>query len=194
MSEQRQYLLKMGCHTSRYATTLGMLAEALAGSTQQNDTLRTMARLSYNWATYMTRADGVVDVGPTAADEVWFRIQLGAVTDMLHAMLLEPQWAPEGQSRMLRFASALVLGSVKYGPELVAYNSSGVPASETLKMAFEPARVLAGGCVLARREASERVGAAQCGWWSFDGATNLLTVHHDLSPRVRAERGESLWV
>ena len=38
--------------------------------------------------------DGLVVVGPKASDNLWFRIQLMAVSDMFHALKFFPKWSP----------------------------------------------------------------------------------------------------
>jgi hypothetical protein len=187
VSEQKDDHNKMGCHTARYARAVSVYNEARYGG--HNTTLTDWAFRAWNWASYMVRDDGLVVVGPAASDNLWFRIQTIAVTDMIHAIRFTNHWAPVADHL---FEFSCVPTDVHFLPKNVSYSVSCTEGRETLKITFAPAVVTAGGKPLTRRNpvvphtkapAKENakpptMQGESSDWYEYDSASGLLIIAH----------------
>ena len=81
-----------------------------------------------------------------------------------------PEWAPEGRSHLLCTSS--IVSEIAYQDGRVRYRVFDPQATEVLRLAFRPARVLAGGKPLPGRKDLSAEG------WSFDSNLNVLRVRH----------------
>lgn len=192
VAEQKQYLLKMGVHTGRYAATVGMLWEAL-GST--NTTLEDIAYRSFSWASYCTQTSGVNLVGPKEKD-VWFRIHITSILQMAQALIFTPHAAPVTDHILLSLPVSVgssVPSAVSYGShepttnaQQIRWTSSSIPSTDRLRLRAAPAAVSAGGQGLPRRQGSAEAEAEvdTHGWWTYDAATGLAVVMHSAAPDV----------
>ena len=111
-------------------------------------------------------------MGPAASDDLWFRIQTAAVSDMLHAMRFVHVWPPAAD-HLFEYSCAPT--AVYYAPKYVSYSVSCAKGTEILKISFAPAAVTAGGKPLKQRGG---LATAQ-DWYEYDAATGLLTVAHE---------------
>jgi len=166
VSEQFEDMNKMGSHTSRYASVNALWYEITGDLAAKEKAFR-----SLNWATYMCRTNGVVNVGPVDQSIWWADGYADYIRHFMAALGSVPEWAPPGQDHLLRTTS--VVRSVSYQPTEISYSVFDDTSTETLRLRFTPTRVLADDKMLARR--NERTGAG----WTFDGHTHVLRVHHE---------------
>jgi hypothetical protein len=171
ISEQVEYMYKMGSHTSRFASVLALRHEKTGEQEAKEKAFR-----SLNWATYMCDPDGLVGVGPVEPSH-WFTDGYGDYIRHLHAAMgAVPEWAPPGEDHLLRSSS--VVTEVSYGPGRVAYGTFDDGGLEVLRLSFRPTRVVAGG-----RELAPRPGLIEPGFM-FDPATGVLRVRRAGARRV----------
>ena len=165
ISEQITFMPKMGSHTSRYASVAARWAE-LTGDQEA----REKAFRSFNWATYMCRENGAVyDIPRQGNDPIWFSDGYGDyIRHIIAGMGAVPEWAPEGQNHLLRSTS--IVTDIAYEGARVRYRVFDAGAVDVLRLAFRPARVLAGGKPLAERKDLAAEG------WTFDPKVNVLRV------------------
>jgi hypothetical protein len=166
ISEQVEYMYKMGSHTSRYASVQALWHEKTGDPVSKEKAFR-----SFNWATYMCDEKGVVRVGPVEPS-FWFSD--GYADYIRHFMAglgSVPEWAPPVEDHLLRSTS--VVTRVSYRPGEVSWRTFDDGAVETLRVSFVPGSVTAGGAALARRSDLAAAG------WSFDRATGVLHVRHE---------------
>jgi hypothetical protein len=152
MSEQGADMAKMGSHTARLGATLAQWAEATGDSAALE-----RAKRSLNWATYACGEDGVVAVGENRDEGWWFSDGYGDyIRHFLLAMGAAPEWAPEGESHILRSTSLVT--HVQYRPHELRWTTFDGDAVETLRLSDAPARVTAGAVRLAERPALDGQG------------------------------------
>ncbi len=167
ISEQIDYMPKMGSHTSRYASVLALWAE-LTGDVEAKE----KAFRSLNWASYMCRTNGEVDDQPHLDHAgIWFSDGYGDyIRHFLGAMGAVPEWAPPGEDHILRSSS--VVENVRYGIGRIQYRVFDLGATEVIRLSFAPSRVTAGGKALTRGSDLREEG------WTFDGRLNVLRIRH----------------
>ena len=103
---------------------------------------------------------------------MWFTDGFGDyVRHFMIAMGAVPEWAPPGESHLLRSTS--VVQGVTYGAGRIDYRTFDASAQEVLRLAFVPATVTAGQAALPQRTDLSQPG------WTFDAATGVLRVRHD---------------
>ncbi len=161
ISEQLDYMPKMGSHTSRYASVSARWAE-LAGDAGAKE----KAYRSLNWATYMGNESGAVNDQPDLQHAgIWFSDGYGDfIRHFVYAMGAQPEWAPAGQDHLVRSSS--VVSDVKYVQGRIAYRTFDKDSVEVLRLSFTPAAVRAGGKDLPKTN------------WTFDPKLGVLRIHH----------------
>jgi len=173
VSEQTHYMPKMGSHTARYASVLALWHEMTGDAEAKEKAFR-----SFNWATYMCREDGAVQVGPVLDRSIWFTDGYGDyIRHFMAGLGSVPEWAPPNENHLLRSSS--VVRSVSYLEKEVNYLTFDDHSTEVLRLAFTPRHVLADG-----RELAKRSDLAQAGW-TFDARTGTMVVNHQNSSLVR---------
>ncbi len=146
MSEQHDDTAKMASHTARYGAALALWSEATRDSAAREQAAR-----SLNWATYACRGDGIVAVSPDTNEGWWFSDGYGDyIRHFLIAMAAVPEWAPRSEDHLLRSTS--IVTRIDYGPARVAWKTFDDAATETLRLAFKPTRVVATGVPIEERE------------------------------------------
>jgi hypothetical protein len=177
ISEQLDYMPKMGSHTSRYASVAARFAE-LTGDAA----MREKAYRSLNWATYMCNESGAVNDQPDLQHAgIWFSDGYGDyIRHFLYAVGAQPDWAPAGQNHLLRSSS--VISDVKYSPDRIAYRTFDKDSFEVLRVMFVPASVRAGGAELAKTTGPNARG------WNFDPTLGVLRIRHTGSNEVEILR------
>jgi hypothetical protein len=167
ISEQKDYMPKMGSHTSRYASVVARWAELTGDAPAKEKAFR-----SLNWATYMCRPNGMVNDQPRVAHAgIWFSDGYGDfIRHFLAAMGAVPEWAPSGEDHLLRSSS--IIDRITYVARNIRYHVFDSGSSETLRLSFIPARVMAGGTALTKRSDLEADG------WTWDAKLNVLRVRH----------------
>ena len=167
----------LGSDTSRWAAVNALYYEK-TGNRQAKET----AFRSLNYATYFAASNGDVsccglDMGPI---QYWYS---DGYSDYLRsfnwAMTAIPAFAPVGQSHLL--GSTSVVLRVAYGRDRITYRTFDADATDTLRVAFRPVSVMAGGVVL-HREAS--LGAAGYTLESLAGGGFAVRIHHVSSADV----------
>jgi hypothetical protein len=170
VSEQVEYMYKMGSHTSRFASVL-----ALWSAKTNDPAAREEAFRSFNWASYMCDRRGVVRVGPVESS-LWFSDGYGDyIRHFMAGMAAVPEWAPPGEDHLVRSSS--VVTDVAYAPGTVRYRTFDRSGEEALRLSFTPRTVVTEGGPLVQSPAG----------WSFDPKTGVLVVHRDDAREVRIE-------
>jgi hypothetical protein len=161
ISEQSEYMYKMGSHTSRFASINALWAEKTGDAAAREKAFR-----SFNWASYMCDTRGVVRVGPTE-QTLWFSDGYGDyIRHFMAGLGAVPDWAPPGEDHLLRSTS--VVPEVHYERGRVSYRAFDDAGEEVLRVTFAPATVIADGVALSRTDA----GAG----WRYDAAMHVLRV------------------
>ena len=152
---------KMGSHTSRYASINALWYELTGDSEAKEKAFR-----SFNWASYMCRENGWVNVGPVD-QSLWFSDGYGDyIRHFIAGMASVPEWAPDGQTHLLRSTSLIT--SVSYRADGVRYSARDASGSEVLKLNFKPTRILAASDGLMKEIPSTD--------WTIDPQLNVLKV------------------
>jgi hypothetical protein len=172
VSEQIHYMPKMGSHTSRYASVLALWSEKTGDAAAREKAFR-----SLNWASYMCRESGVVNVGPVD-QSIWFSDGYGDyIRHFMAGLGAVPEWAPPHEDHLLRSSS--VVQSVSYLPREVNYRTFDEDSTEVLRLSFTPRRITADGKDLQKRS---DLGAAG---WTFDEKSSVLRIRHEGSHTIR---------
>jgi hypothetical protein len=175
VSEQTHYMPKMGSHTSRYASVLALWHEVTGDAEAKEKAFR-----SFNWATYMCRADGAVQVGPVLDRTIWFTDGYGDyIRHFMAGLGSFPEWAPSEENHLLRSSS--VVRSVSYLEKEVNYLTFDDNSTEVLRLAITPRRVMADG-----KELAKRLDIVQAGW-TFDPRTRAMLIKHQNSNLIRIQ-------
>ena len=168
ISEQIEDMNKMGSHTSRYASVNALWYEVTRDNAAKEKAFR-----SFNWASYMCRRNGVVNVGPVD-QSIWFIDGYGDyIRHFMAGLGSVPEWAPPRENHLLRSSS--IVQSVSYLPDEVNYKTFDAAASQVLRLDFTPRRVLADGQELPKRADRGEVG------WTFDPHHGVLQVRYENS-------------
>ena len=172
VSEQIADMNKMGSHTSRYASINAQWYELTGDAAAKEKAFR-----SFNWATYMCAENGWVKVGPID-QSLWFSDGYGDyIRHFLAGMASVPEWAPAGQSHVLRSNS--VITNVKYESQELSYVAFDADGSEVLKVNFTPKGVLADGKAMSARNEPTQPG------WKFEPASGVLRVWRSGAKTIR---------
>lgn len=165
----------VGSDTARFAA-----ANALLAARTGDRAARRAAVGSLAYAAYFADSRGRVSCcGSGHPRGYWFSDgygdYLGNVSLALAAL---PQLAPAGETHLL--GSTGVVRQVSYGRRSVAYRTFAAASTETLRVAFRPRTVLAGGARLPRRST-----LAEPGWTlTRAGADYVLRIRHSAARSV----------
>jgi hypothetical protein len=160
ISEQAEYMYKMGSHTARFASVLALWAEKTGDAAAREKAYR-----SFNWATYMCDGRGVVRVGPVE-ESLWFSDGYADYLRHFHVALgAQPQWAPPDEDHLLR--SGAMVYDISYKPDEIRFRTySGTT-----------------GAILRLRSAPRGVQGVERGTfdlpsssWRYDAATGVLRI------------------
>jgi hypothetical protein len=163
ISEQVEYMYKMGSHTSRYASVMALFGEKTADAAARETAFR-----SFNWASYMCDRRGVVRVGPLESS-YWFSDGYGDyIRHFMAGMGAVPEWAPPGEDHLLRSSS--VVTEAAYAPGQVRYRTFDTAGEEVLRLSLAPRSVTGDGRALARTKDEQGPG------FSFEPSTGVLRV------------------
>jgi hypothetical protein len=164
ISEQTEYMYKMGSHTSRFASIAAIWHEKTGDSAARDTAFR-----SFNWASYMCDRRGVVRVGPTE-ESLWFSDGYGDyIRHFMAGMGAVPAWAPAGEDHLLRSTS--IVPDVNYAPGRIRYRAFDDSGEDVLKLTFAPAHVRFDGTPVNRTPSGPG--------WTYDAATRVLRVRRD---------------
>ena len=166
ISEQTQQDMdKMGSHTGRYASVCALFYEKTGDEVYKEKAFR-----SFNWATYMAHEDGLITEA-MAEDNFWYSDGYGDyIRQFLAGMGSVPEWAPSKENHLL-YSSSIVT-KVSYGTNELRYSTFDGDATETLRLAFAPAGVTAGGIALTKRPDLSQPG------WTLDPSTGVVRIRH----------------
>lgn len=166
IKEQQGFPYEMGSHTSRYASVNTLLYERTGDTAALEKAYR-----AFNWATYMTRSNGVVIDGPSVNNQ-WFTDGYGDyIRHFLVGMASVPSFAPNGQTHLLRSSS--VVQTVDYQPNILSYHTFNTDGIEVIKVDRIPSGVALNGIVLAQRTDLNAEG------WTYNGADGTVRVRRD---------------
>jgi len=177
-AEQSGFEHIMAGHTARYGACLAQLYLATG-----DDAVKRRAISTLHGVTHMQTDEGVFvtffyhmkkdKAGPKVVDRVWFSQHLFSIYNLLGAMAVFPQLAPDGENHILENTAAL--RDVAYAPGSVQY-ATPAPAMVRIKLGFTPQAVTFDGKPLRKMDNLPQEGAA--GWW-FAPATRVLGLRHD---------------
>ncbi len=139
LSEQVNDMDKMSSHTARYASVRALWYEVTGDLDSKERAFR-----SFNWASYASREDGLVQISVDKGGGFWFSDGYG--DNMRHfqrGMASVPEWAPPKQSHLL--GSTSVVREVRYGQHGIDYLTFDKAAREVLRLEAAPSAVRAGG-------------------------------------------------
>jgi hypothetical protein len=91
-----------------------------------------------------------------------------------------PEWAPRGQSHLLRSTS--IVNHVAYGVNQVAYTTFDSDSTEVLRLGFPPGHVIAQGETLEPRSDLKGPG------WTFDSRTGVIRIRHVRSKGIQVSQ------
>jgi hypothetical protein len=169
ISEQAEYMYKMGSHTARFASIEALWHEK-TGDTAARDT----AFRSFNWASYMCDRRGVVRVGPTE-QTLWFSDGYGDyMRHFMTGMGAVPQWAPAGEDHLLR--STTVVPEIGYVPGRITYRAFERSGEEVLKVTFAPTVVQLDGTSIKQTPASPG--------WTYDAVAGVVRIRREAATTV----------
>jgi hypothetical protein len=169
LSEQVEYMYKMGSHTARFASVLALWHAKTGDPVAKEKAFR-----SFNWASYMCDERGVVRVGPLE-QSFWFSDGYGDyIRHFMAGLAAVPEWAPAGEDHLL--GSSSVVTDVAYAPGAVRYQTFDDVGEEVLRLSFAPTKVSAEG----RRLDETSRGAG----FTFDPKTGILRVRREGSRAV----------
>jgi hypothetical protein len=170
IAEQIVFYHHMGSHTSRYASINAMLYERTG-----NVAAKEKARRSFNWATYMERANGRTIDGPSVGDMWWTDGYGDYIKHFMAGIAAVPKWA-DNRNRLLKSTS--VVRRTKYRNHYINYLTFDKRAREKLKVARAPVKVTAGGKRLQRRKNLGSPG------WTYKPRSRVLRVFHRNARKV----------
>jgi hypothetical protein len=154
---------------------------ALLGEKTGDGSAKANAFRSFNWATYMTRANGrVIDFPPegSGGNEIWWTDGYGDyIRHFLAGMSIHLDWAPNGEAHLLRSTS--LVKSIAYHTGTIAYTTHDANAIETFKLAARPEAVTAGGAEIPQLTNLEQEG------WTYDATNGALRIRHERSNQVQ---------
>lgn len=166
--EQKYCYFPMGSHTARFACLSGMYAEAAADPAYREQAIR-----SFNWASYMATADGLVTVGvdrPDYYNQCWFTDgYFDYVPHFIDGMACLPEQAPADSDHMLRSTS--VVQEILYQPLEIAYRTGTEEGKQRFRLTFPPVRVLSGRKTLPKKYMEDDMPG-----WTFDPHLRVLDV------------------
>lgn len=172
VAEQLTFAHIMAGHTARYCLALAQLY-AVTGDVA----IKKKALSGLNAVTHMQSEAGLfrthfydtkqhAEKDPATAPN-WYSQHLYTVCHMLECMALFPEIAPNGQDHVIGYSTSL--RDVRYAPGRVTYTTM-LPATETVKLGFEPKSVQAGGRALVRDGKEQG--------WSYDPAQQIVVLRH----------------
>jgi hypothetical protein len=168
VSEQVEYMYKMGSHTARFASVQALLHEKTGDAAAREKAFR-----SFNWANCARpprrRAGGTGRVVALVQ-----RRLRRLIRHFMSGMGAVPEWAPPGRDHLVRSSS--VVTEVAYEPRTVRYRTFDASGEEVLRLAFEPKTVTGDGTALLR-------GTGAPGW-SVDPKTGVLRVRRSSARQV----------
>jgi hypothetical protein len=121
---------------------------------------------------------------PNADNVVWLTDGYSDyVRHYLRAMAAAPELSPAGQNHLL--GSTSVVRMVTYKPESIAYETFDNSGRETLRIAFTPKSVTAGGTALTRLTTVAELDHQPGFTFEASGdAAGVLRIRHDRSGRM----------
>ena len=116
----------------------------------------------------------MLPAGNTETDRVWFSKHLFSIYNLIGAMAVFPQLAPDTKDHILHHTTAL--RDVTYAPAAIAYTATA-PAQVKAKLSHVPETITLDGKPLPSSDQPPSKGSEPA--WHFDPATRLLTLHHN---------------
>jgi hypothetical protein len=144
LSEQVNDMDKMSSHTARYASVRALWHEVTGDLDSKERAFR-----SFNWATYSSRANGLVKTSLDEGTGYWFSDGYGDyMRHFQRGMASVPEWAPADEDHLL--GSTSVVRSIRYGEREITYVTFDRRSREVLRLRREPAEVHAAAVALTR--------------------------------------------
>ena len=132
INEQTGCYQPMGSHTSRYASVCAMWYEYTGDKWFKEEAYR-----HFNYATYMTEPDGVVQVGHNWGGEIWFSDgYTDYIRHFMEGIAAVPEWAPAGENHLLRSTSVIKI--IHYTRKEINYTTFDNSSKEVLRLMKKP--------------------------------------------------------
>ena len=175
----------MAGHTARYGACLAQLYLATG-----DDEVKRRALSTLHGVTHMQTTEGIFVTffhntkkpdassqkkkpGNNETDRVWFSQHLFSIYNLLGAMSVFPQLAPDGEDHILHHSTAL--RDVTYAPAAIGYTTTA-PAQLKAKLSHVPETITLDGKPLPSSDQAPSKDSPPA--WHFDPATQVLTLHH----------------
>lgn len=172
IKEQDAFAYPMGSHTSRYAEVNALLYQATGDLAAKDKAYR-----AFNWATYMSRGNGIVIDGPQVNNQ-WFTDGYGDyIRHFMIGMGAVPEWSPSSQNHML--SSTGTVKSAAYTSTEINYTTFDGASVETFHLTGAPTTIMAGGSALVQRTDLAAAG------YTYDAATGTVKIRHDGATAVQ---------
>ena len=127
----------MGSHTARYASICALWYERTGNEWFKDEAFR-----HFNYASYMTEPDGVVQVGHNWGSEVWFSDgYTDYIKHFMEGLAAIPEWAPAGENHLLRSSS--VVQTIAYSDKQIAFTTFDNGTMAVLRLTANPVSIRA---------------------------------------------------
>ncbi len=158
---------RMSAHTGHWAQLLGCLYEATGDAKYRVEMLNAASLITYH-----LQSDNRVSLSPEwkegAHRNWWYSISFGTMRALIDILGYCPETAPGNENHILCYQ--VPVREVAYRSTSVAYTTDAT-SSETLKLAFVPARITVNGVPLAP-------GNGTTEGWKYDPGTHILRLAH----------------
>jgi hypothetical protein len=185
VAEQNGFEHIMAGHTARYGACLTQLYLATGDEEVKRRALSTLHGVTHMqtdagiFVTFFYNAKKPADstkkkpAGNTETDRVWFSQHLFSIYNLLGAMTVFPQLAPDTEAHILHHTTAL--RDVTYATAVIGYTATA-PVQVKAKLTHAPKTITLDGKPL--RSSDQLPSKDSEPAWHFDPATRLLTLHH----------------
>jgi len=176
IKEQTWCYEPMGSHTARYASICALWYEKTGDVKYKEEAYR-----HFNFATYMTDANGVVRVGPTWPGS-WFSDGYSDyIKHFMEGLGAIPEWAPAGENHVLRASSAVQ--KINYSANKVRFTTFDNGGNEVLRVATKPKSVLLNG-----KKMAESTNLVAEGWtWKPLEKGGIVRINHQTGRQIIVE-------
>ena len=136
IKEQTWCYEPMGSHTARYASICALWYEYTGDEKFRDEALR-----YFNLATYMTDANGVVQVDPNWPSS-WFSDGYGDyIRHFMEGIAAVPEWSPAEENHLLK--SSTIIQNIDYQNDKIVYSTFDKASAEVLRLSKKPKKIVA---------------------------------------------------
>jgi len=174
IKEQTWCYAPMGSHSARYAAACALWFEKTGDPYYKEEAYR-----HFNYATYMTYNNGVVEVGPGWKEGWWTDGYGDYIQHFLDGIAAIPEWAPANENHLLRSTS--IVQNIHYDVLEISYKTYLPVSTEVLRLVSFPKRITVNGIELTRKD-----DLKSDGWtWKKLGGGGVLRICHSSGQKVK---------